>query len=181
MTAAPLPGVSPPRFGSRAPVGRTGNAAPVTPKPGLNHLARRDIPARRRTTNGLEAVGTNDPLLAGYTSGPRNDARLNTLYRRRSDLRERTLERQNCQFGRYAQEAERRGARRRFPDEAQPLILRGEREQRRPCSLLWHCRLAPRGCFGSPKKCRRPQRTPAFKFSGRAASAARRGMLAYFA
>src|SRR5271167_783771 len=70
MTAAPLPGVSPPRFGSRAPVGRACKVPPAAPKPGLNHLARRAMPARRRTTNELEAVDTDDPLLAGCTLGP---------------------------------------------------------------------------------------------------------------
>lgn len=67
MTAAPLPGVSPPRFGSLAAVGRTADDDAETPNAGLNHLARRAIPARRRTTNGLEAVDTDDPLLADCT------------------------------------------------------------------------------------------------------------------
>src|SRR5271166_5109959 len=62
VTAAPLPGVSLPRLGSREAVGRGGDAAEAA-RPGANHRARRAIPARNRTSNGFEAVGTkNDPI-----------------------------------------------------------------------------------------------------------------------
>jgi len=54
MTAAPLPGVSPPRFGSRDAIVRAGPAL----APEWNQRAKRAIPALRRTTNGFEALGT---------------------------------------------------------------------------------------------------------------------------
>ena len=155
MTAAPLPGVSPPRFGSRAAAGRTGNAAPVIPNPGLNHLARRDIPARRRATNGLEAVGTNNPLLAGYRSGSRNDARL-TRY-----IGDRALfarGRSNWRIANLPVTRKRRNAgasSARFRNEGQTLNFQRKRDRSRPCSLPYFL------LFALARALRRPQKKPA--------------------
>lgn len=74
ITAAPAPGLSPPRLGSRGPAARIGvGAAP--PKPGANQRASRAIPARRRRTNGFEAPATNGPRLSRFSTVLRTCAR----------------------------------------------------------------------------------------------------------
>src|SRR5271165_1685746 len=79
MTAAPAPGLSPPRLGSRDPAARTG-VGPAPPKPGANQRASRAIPALRRRTNGFEAPATNRPrccvLLGVRSTYAREDDRI---------------------------------------------------------------------------------------------------------
>src|SRR5574337_309784 len=103
ITAAPLPGVSAPRFVSRGAIRRAGADAEA-PNAGLNHRAKRAIPARKRTTNGLEAVGTKTtPFLTGLTQTLTHPN--TTLCRCQASPARGAQQKKHCQFGGRAQEA----------------------------------------------------------------------------
>lgn len=91
MTAAPAPGLSPPRLGSRGPAARAGIGV-VPPRPGANQRASRAIPALRRSTNGFEAPATNGPRFLHYSMALRTNARERDLMWAPDELPARAFE-----------------------------------------------------------------------------------------